>query len=488
MQIRDLESKACLDRATIRFYEKEGFIVPCRKENGYREYSQQDLDDLLKIKLLRKIGISLETIRKLKQGTEDFSNILSNQIHILEHEISTKKRAIEVCRLLRENSINYSSLNAEYYLNKFNTFEEEPKAAFSFHELVTREYHPVRRYLARMADYSILSVILYFILVILLRLRPFYNIYMTAISLIVPFIAVPAMAFSLHRFGTTPGKWLFGLHVLSENGCYLTYKDAKEREWDVLQLGYGYGIPYWSIYRLYKSYKAYTENEAEWDYKSEYHYKKWSLRRKAALACSIASIILLNILIVNDQLLPINRGDLTINQFASNYNFYYKTLIEDYDISGLLQENGTWTSNEQGIGSIYFDGEPEFPNQQFEFTCADDRVTGIRYSNTWNEIRYLQPISVKCMVAATTAVLSQRGMSGLDFIRFAQEWDHADKSQDGSLKYNNVLITWKIDTENCSLVHDNTYVADEGTKQSSISLVYEIRISPNEHNNPLPDV
>ena len=51
MQIRDLEGKAGLDRATIRYYEKEGLIIPKRKENGYREYSDDNLGHLLKIKL-----------------------------------------------------------------------------------------------------------------------------------------------------------------------------------------------------------------------------------------------------------------------------------------------------------------------------------------------------------------------------------------------------------------------------------------------------
>jgi DNA-binding transcriptional MerR regulator len=34
MQIRDLEAESGLDRATIRFYEREGLIIPDQKENG----------------------------------------------------------------------------------------------------------------------------------------------------------------------------------------------------------------------------------------------------------------------------------------------------------------------------------------------------------------------------------------------------------------------------------------------------------------------
>lgn len=68
MKIRQLEQATGLDRATIRFYEKEGLSQPQRQENGYREYERSDQDALLKIKLLRQLGISLESIKKLQQG------------------------------------------------------------------------------------------------------------------------------------------------------------------------------------------------------------------------------------------------------------------------------------------------------------------------------------------------------------------------------------------------------------------------------------
>ena len=36
MLIRELEQNTGLERATIRYYEKEGFITPNREENGYQ--------------------------------------------------------------------------------------------------------------------------------------------------------------------------------------------------------------------------------------------------------------------------------------------------------------------------------------------------------------------------------------------------------------------------------------------------------------------
>ena len=68
MTIRDVEVRLDLPRASIRFYEKEGLVRPGRSENGYRDYSEADVEVLRKVKLLRQLGLSLEEIRELQQG------------------------------------------------------------------------------------------------------------------------------------------------------------------------------------------------------------------------------------------------------------------------------------------------------------------------------------------------------------------------------------------------------------------------------------
>ena len=46
MTIKDLEERTGLSRANIRFYEKEGLLSPLRRENGYREYTEADVQTL----------------------------------------------------------------------------------------------------------------------------------------------------------------------------------------------------------------------------------------------------------------------------------------------------------------------------------------------------------------------------------------------------------------------------------------------------------
>ncbi len=60
MTIKEIEELSGMTRANIRFYEAEGLLSPAREENGYRDYSEENLAILKRIKLLRSLHIPLE--------------------------------------------------------------------------------------------------------------------------------------------------------------------------------------------------------------------------------------------------------------------------------------------------------------------------------------------------------------------------------------------------------------------------------------------
>ena len=66
MTIKEVEKPTGLSRSNVRFYEKEKLIVPVGNErNGYRDYSNSDIENLKKIAYLRTLGISIEDIRSI---------------------------------------------------------------------------------------------------------------------------------------------------------------------------------------------------------------------------------------------------------------------------------------------------------------------------------------------------------------------------------------------------------------------------------------
>lgn len=110
MKIQRIETLSGLDRATIRYYEKEGLLNPHRTENGYRDYSDTDLEELKKIKLLRQLDMPLDSIRKLQQGSGDFLVLMDEQIHILRRNIKEGQWAMEVCQEIRNETHDYKML------------------------------------------------------------------------------------------------------------------------------------------------------------------------------------------------------------------------------------------------------------------------------------------------------------------------------------------------------------------------------------------
>lgn len=56
MTIKEVEEQTGITRANIRFYEKEGLLTPGRGSNNYREYGNDDVEHLRRIRVLRMMG------------------------------------------------------------------------------------------------------------------------------------------------------------------------------------------------------------------------------------------------------------------------------------------------------------------------------------------------------------------------------------------------------------------------------------------------
>ena len=62
MKINELSKLSRVNAETIRMYRNKGFLFPQRSANGYYEYSEDDLQNLLYIRKLRGLNLSLNTI------------------------------------------------------------------------------------------------------------------------------------------------------------------------------------------------------------------------------------------------------------------------------------------------------------------------------------------------------------------------------------------------------------------------------------------
>ena len=80
MTIKEVEELTGLSRSNVRFYEKERLIFPSRNEkNGYRDYSESDVENIKKIAYLRTLGISVEDIRNVIEEKESLHKVIQKQ-------------------------------------------------------------------------------------------------------------------------------------------------------------------------------------------------------------------------------------------------------------------------------------------------------------------------------------------------------------------------------------------------------------------------
>ena len=68
MTTHEVEQMLGLSKQTVIYYEKEGFIKPSRDKNNYRNYSNEDIDVLKYIQLLRSMDLSIDDIKMIVKG------------------------------------------------------------------------------------------------------------------------------------------------------------------------------------------------------------------------------------------------------------------------------------------------------------------------------------------------------------------------------------------------------------------------------------
>lgn len=379
MTIKEIEELAGMMRANIRFYESEGLLSPARNANGYRDYSENDLEILKRIKLLRTLHLSLEEIKSLQTGDRELTDALDQLLKKLEAEKTDLEQSQEICKVMRSDGVRYQTLDAQHYLDAMRDVMHRPVPELAA-DTVPRVRSPWRRFLARSLDLCIYSslwaIFLSAVMNVNLGIRSGGMDLLNAIaaSLLMIFIE-PAM---LSVFGTTAGKWVLGLSVASNDDRRLSYSEALSRTWTVFLRGMGLNIPIYNFVRYWKSYKACDGGETlDWEHHSTIALRDEKAWRAGAYIGVYAAVFALLFLAVSTAEMPKHRGEITVAEFCENFN-----RLSDYygiDLAGSLDENGKWVEPENaGQVIISIGGTADEP--EFLFTEENGVMTGMAFS------------------------------------------------------------------------------------------------------------
>ncbi|MEC6798530.1 MerR family transcriptional regulator [Photobacterium sp. S4TG1] len=132
--ISELATKVGISRTTLLYYEKQGLIKGHRLDNGYRHYSESDLQRLFLIKQLQSAGLTLKECQSCLEAKLD-KNILFERLTQLTEEIQKKTQARELLlgllgeRSQRELHNSLSKSAPAVHLNWLNTQGYDEKEA-----------------------------------------------------------------------------------------------------------------------------------------------------------------------------------------------------------------------------------------------------------------------------------------------------------------------------------------------------------------------
>ena len=375
MNIKEIEERSGLQRSNIRFYEKEGLLHPQRQENRYRDYSEEDLQQLLKIRLLRTVGLPLEELKALEAGDVSLSQALDKYFPTLVQEEHTLLRRRELCEQLRQDHAQYATLDARPYLEELSHDKEPP--SLPPQDTLRPLQAPWQRFLARAFDLLLYHGLWMLLLPLLCRTSLSSSLAQgwVAVSPIIVFLLLMGLEpIMLHFWGTTPGKWLMGLSVRNCTGQKPSYYDSAYRTWMAVLYGLGLNIPFARVYRFYKSYMDCSDGHfLPWEEDTVELQKDQRPWRIAAVVASSVAVILTFVLAVHISSIPPHRGQLSGTEFSENYNFVSRYM----DFSDRIDDKGNHLSQHpDGSVTIHVTDPPP----DFRYEEHDGVLTGISFT------------------------------------------------------------------------------------------------------------
>lgn len=141
MKINEVEAQVGITKKNIRFYEEQGLLSPRRDSaNGYRDYGEAEVAVLRQIKLMRKLGVPLEEIRKMQAGGT-VADGMRRHLVTLERERKSLEQSIQLCQSLKDREERLDALDAAGLLEEMEKLEQ---TGTTFQDKQKQDLKPVR--------------------------------------------------------------------------------------------------------------------------------------------------------------------------------------------------------------------------------------------------------------------------------------------------------------------------------------------------------
>lgn len=130
MFIKDVCLLCKLTKKAVEYYEEQGLITPAVMDNGYRNYSKEDVSRLKEVSVLRKLNISVPDIKAFFESTNKTAALVKLKY---KTELETEKNKAKIkCleQLIEDYNINKADAYISENVDKYFTIKEKLLQAF----------------------------------------------------------------------------------------------------------------------------------------------------------------------------------------------------------------------------------------------------------------------------------------------------------------------------------------------------------------------
>ena len=267
----------------------------------------------------------------------------------------------------------------------------------------------------------------------------------------------------LRLWGTTPGKALLGMRLTGPDGKNMPYTEGLARYFLMMWYGQGFEIPIWSLIQGYRSVRRCWNDEPQpWDAEVAYVSKPFRARYGVGLVLAALLVLTAGEAANSWSQTPPNRGDVTVAEFAENYNRQASYL--GFDGRTYLDEAGQWQDRPQAGNQITISLEdlletnPWDDAKIFHYTREDGRITAVSLTgsvrNIETHIETPEQYVPRIVMALTwgreeASFWSWQRQDQLDELSRA-DWEHGF-----TLRQSGAVITAQV--EQTGLLYDSYY-------------------------------
>ena len=122
MRINEVVKLTGVSARTLQYYDEIGLLIPQKLDNGYRDYTEENLEKLQKILFYRFLKFKLNDIKKLLEGDFDNLKILEQQRELILRE---KEKFEVILQNIEKTISNYKGEQTMTIEEKFNGFKKE---------------------------------------------------------------------------------------------------------------------------------------------------------------------------------------------------------------------------------------------------------------------------------------------------------------------------------------------------------------------------